>query len=148
MLRIRADRGGREEAGRLPLSSVKLWKRISLWCYSQAPSDMFCWCLFKRGSDWCGNGPVVNAQQETKQLSSGSEIEKKREGEIHFLKGWSKKKRQRERERERGATGSFYVKAGICGRCILCNEMLQFCSLKAPGAATWPVPAGALRTGL
>lgn len=125
----------------LDASSVKLRKRISLWCYSQAPSDIFCWCLFKRRSDWCRNCPVVNAQQDTKQLSSGSEIETKREGKYIFLKGWSKKKSERE------ATGGFYLNAGICVRCILCNEMPQFCSLKPPGAAKWPVPAGGLRTG-
>lgn len=54
------------------------------WCFSQAPSDIFCWCLFKRRSDWCGNCPVVNAQQDTKQLSSRRETEKKREGKNPF----------------------------------------------------------------
>lgn len=85
----------------------------------------------------------MNAQQDTKQLSSGSETEKAREGKIYFffLQGWS------EKDREREGRGGFYVKEGICGRCILCNEMPQFCSLKSPGAANgksllWSVPGG------
>lgn len=41
----------------------------------------------------------------------------------------------RKRVGERGEAGGFYVKEGICVRCIFCNEMPQFCSLKSPGAA-------------
>lgn len=37
----------------------------------------------------------MNAQQDTKQLSSGSETEKEREGEIYFSE-----RMERERERE------------------------------------------------
>lgn len=39
----------------------------------------------------------MNAQQDTKQLSSGSETEKAREGEIYFSE-----RMEREREGERG----------------------------------------------
>lgn len=104
MLRIRSDREGREEPPPPSIPSlhpvpsfVKLQKRISLWCYSQAPSDIFCWCLFKRSSDRCGNDPVVKAQQDTKQLSFGRGKEKKREGEMHFSV-----RMEQEKEGERG----------------------------------------------
>lgn len=65
-----------------PLLSLKLCKWISLWCYSQAPSDIFCWCLFKWRSDLRGNRPVANAQQDKKQLGSGRETERGREIEL------------------------------------------------------------------
>lgn len=66
-------------------------------------------------------------------------------GNIFFWKDGAKK-------RGREGRGGFCVKEGICGRCILCNEMPQFCSLKSPGEANWKsllwsVPGGSLISG-
>lgn len=90
-----------------PPSSPKLQRRMSLQCCSQAPSDIFCRCLFKCRSDRRGIRPVVNPQQDTKQLSSGRE--KDRGGNIYFSE-----RMEHEKEGERG----FSVKAGIWLRCI------------------------------